>query len=207
MRIQYNRIDIDVRKGETRTKQFLDKISSNGQVPVVIIPTNYVHNKAKSPTSSTSTTLNPSSSTATTNVEPTILTESNAIFNFFSDGTLLYPSNPIKRAKIMQWLFWEQFSHGPNFSSLRTWLTLLNKGEDPQYLDQINERQIKGYEALEIMEKHLSKENWFVANKYTIADIALYVHTHCAEEGKFYKKYLIFAFKKSIINLFIYFPF
>src|ERR1044072_4676701 len=113
--MQYNRIDVDVKKGETHTEHFLNNISSNGRVPVVIIPPDYIHrlNKTNSSTSpSTISTANPSSSSiATTDVQPTILTESNAILTFFSDGTPLFPSNPIERAKIMQWLFWEQFSH------------------------------------------------------------------------------------------------
>ncbi|RGB34565.1 glutathione S-transferase domain protein [Rhizophagus diaphanus] len=190
LRIQCIRIDVDVKKGETRTEHFLKNISPNGRVPVVIIPSDYVHKfsnvensstTSKTPTDSTSSS--PSNNNSTNEQQSIILTESNAILTFFSDGTSLYPSNPIERAKVMQWLFWEQFSHEPNFSSLRFWITLLDKGDDPQYLDKINERQIKGYEALNVMEDHLNKEDWLVANKFTIADIALYAYTHCAEEA------------------------
>lgn len=194
MRIQCIRIDVNVKKGETRTEHFLKNISPNGRVPVVIIPSDYVHKLSNVENSST-TSKTPTDSTSSSNNNSTneqqsiILTESNAILTFFSDGTPLYPSNPIERAKIMQWLFWEQFSHEPNFSSLRFWITLLDKGDDPQYLDKINERQIKGYEALNVMEDHLNKEDWLVANRFTIADIALYAYTHCAEEGK-EKKYI-----------------
>ncbi|CAG8488099.1 12420_t:CDS:2 [Funneliformis caledonium] len=186
LRIQHLRVDIDIRKGETRTDHFLNNVSSYGQVPVVIIPPDYVHKLAKPTTLSPSSTPNESqneNSSTVVETQSTILTESNAILTFISDGTPLFPSNPIDRAKIMQWLFWEQYSHEPNFGTLRFWITLLNKGEDPQYLDQIVERQKKGYEALNIMEQHLSNEDWFVANKYTIADIALYAYTHCAEEA------------------------
>jgi glutathione S-transferase len=155
---------------------------------VIIIPPDYIHRLSNKTNSSTSPSID------TTNVQQTILTESNAILTFLSDGTPLYPSNPIERAKIMQWLFWEQFSHEPNFASLRFWITLLNKGDDPQYLDQISERQTKGYEALNVMENHLSKENWLVANRFTIADIALYAYTHCSEEGRFLSKRKIYIF-------------
>ncbi|CAI2170951.1 3883_t:CDS:2 [Funneliformis geosporum] len=187
LRIQHLRVDIDVRKGETRTENFLNNVSSNGRVPVILIPPDYVHKLANPTTRSTevspSSTPIESKNEAVIGTQSTILTESNAILTFFSDGTPLFPSNPIERAKIMQWLFWEQFSHEPNFASLRFWITLLNKGDDPQYLDQIVEHQKKGYEALHVMEQHLSNEDWFVANKYTIADIALYAYTHCAEEA------------------------
>lgn len=192
---------MDVKKGETRTEHFLKNISSNGRVPVVIIPSDYVHKLSNGENSSTtsktptdSTSSSSSNNNSTNEQQSTILTESNAILTFFSDGTPLYPSNPIERAKIMQWLFWEQFSHEPNFASLRFWIALLDKGDDPQYLDKINERQIKGYEALNVMEDHLSKEDWLVANRFTIADIALYAYTHCAEEGK-EKKYFLFILR------------
>ncbi|RIA96428.1 glutathione S-transferase [Glomus cerebriforme] len=191
LRIQHYRIDVDIKKGETRTEHFLSNVSSNGQVPVVLIPPDYVHRLSNGTNSSTNHTTNsdssssPNTNTTTDDITkpPIILSESNAILTYFSDGTPLFPSDPMERAKVMQWLFWEQFSHGPNFSFLRFWITLLNKGEDPQYLDKINERQIKGYNALNLMEDHLSKENWFVANRLTIVDIALYACTHCAEEG------------------------
>jgi glutathione S-transferase len=201
---------VDVKKGETRTEHFLNNISSNGRVPVVIIPSDYVHKllngENSSTTSKTPTDTTSSSSNNTTNEQQsTILTESNAILTFFSDGTPLYPSNPIERAKIMQWLFWEQFSHEPNFSSLRFWITLLDKGDDPQYLDKINERQIKGYEALNFMENHLSKEDWLVANRFTIADIALYAYTHCAEEGKEKRNRFLFYFILPFSNFFFLF--
>ncbi|CAB4409543.1 unnamed protein product [Rhizophagus irregularis] len=80
------------------------------------------------------------------------------------------------------------YDYGPsgNCYKVRLLFSLLRiqyKGDDPQYLDKINERQIKGYEALNVMEDHLNKEDWLVANRFTIADIALYAYTHCAEEA------------------------
>ena len=61
----------------------------------------------------------------------------------------------------------------------------MNLGEDELYLDQIVEKQKRGYKALEVMEKHLDKREWFVNDQVSVVDVALYAYTCVCEEGGF----------------------
>jgi glutathione S-transferase len=83
----------------------------------------------------------------------------------------------------MQWLFFEQYSHEPNIATVRFWLSISHQAEQKQAA--IAQKQELGYAALQVMEEHLAKHDYFVGNHYTIADIALYAYTHVAEEGNF----------------------
>ncbi|RHZ81420.1 hypothetical protein Glove_120g207 [Diversispora epigaea] len=186
LRIPYNRVEMNIKKGETGTEEFLNNISLNGKLPVLIIPKDYRKRDPNNPN------INPNNNDYDDpNKIPEdgiTLTESNAILTFISEGTPLFPSsssfsNSIHNAKIMQWLFWEQFSLVPNILPLRWWITYLNLGDDPKYLDQIVEKQKLGYEALNLMENHLKDKEFFVDDKFTIADIALYANTHICEEA------------------------
>ena len=83
----------------------------------------------------------------------------------------------------MQWLFFEQYSHEPNIATSRFWISILDRAQE--YKNELKLKHQLGYAALEIMEKHLSKYNFFVGNRYTIADIGLFAYTHVANEGGF----------------------
>lgn len=83
----------------------------------------------------------------------------------------------------MQWLFFEQNSHEPNIATVRFWLSISQQAE--QKRAAIIQKQELGYAALQVMEQHLNKQNYFVDDRYTIADIAFYAYTHVAEEGNF----------------------
>ena len=109
------------------------------------------------------------------------LGESGAILWYLADGGELVPSDPYERAQVLQWMFFEQYSHEPYVAVARFWLT---KGieVDPETLA---ERQRVGYLAFDAMEGHLAGRSYLVGERCSIADIALYAYTHVADEGGF----------------------
>ena len=109
------------------------------------------------------------------------LGESGAILWYLADGTELAPTDPYDRAQVLQWMFFEQYSHEPYVAVARFWLT---KGieVDPETLA---ERQRVGYLALDALEGHLAGRSYLVGECYSIADVALYAYTHVADEGGF----------------------
>jgi glutathione S-transferase len=111
------------------------------------------------------------------------LAESNAIIYYLADGTDFLPTDRWERAQVMQWLFFEQYSHEPNIATVRFWITIAKQAG--QKREAIAQKQQLGYAALQVMENHLAKYDYFVGNRYSIADIALYAYTHVAEEGDF----------------------
>jgi glutathione S-transferase len=110
------------------------------------------------------------------------LAESNAILYYFGDGSAYMPEDRFERAQVMQWLFFEQYSHEPYIAVLRFWL--LYSGQPPQE-PQIQAKRRGGIAALQGMERHLADRPFLVAERFTIADIALYAYTHVADEAGF----------------------
>lgn len=111
------------------------------------------------------------------------LAESNAILFFLAEGTRFMPANRLARARVMQWMFFEQYNHEPNIAVARA-LSLFAP-PDKRNLELIKEKQVKGYAALDVMERHLAANDYFVDNQYSIADMALFAYTHIAQEGGF----------------------
>lgn len=109
------------------------------------------------------------------------LAESNAILWYVAGGSTLAPEDRIARAEAMQWMFFEQHSLEPNIGAAFFWLSLIKGGRDLQQ-HALEDWLENGYAALGVMEKHLATRKFFVANHYTIADIALYAYTHVAHE-------------------------
>jgi glutathione S-transferase len=109
------------------------------------------------------------------------LAESNAILWYFGDGTQYVPDDPFDRAKVLQWLFFEQYSHEPHIAVARFWLHVLGTA-DP---DALAEKQRLGYLALAALERGLDSRPFLAGEGYSIADIALYAYTHVAHEGGF----------------------
>ena len=109
------------------------------------------------------------------------LTESNAILCYLAEGSELFPNEPLNRARVMQWLFFEQNQHEVNIAEARFIQKFLR--QDQQKADLMREKRHKGYKVLQIMDDHLGKQTFFVDNRYSIADISLYAYTHCADEG------------------------
>ena len=111
------------------------------------------------------------------------LAESNAILFYLAEGTAFLPKARWHRAKVLEWLFFEQYSHEPNIATARFWIKYgLLTDERRALLDQ---KKKLGYAALDVMERHLERRPFFAADTYTIADIALYAYTHVAHEGGF----------------------
>ena len=109
------------------------------------------------------------------------LAESNAILFFLAEGTPYWPLPAFDQAKIMQWMFFEQYKHEPSIAVARYihhYAMDTREAELPALMT-------KGYAALDIMEDHLSNQRWFAYGGRTVADISLYAYTHVAEEGGF----------------------
>jgi glutathione S-transferase len=111
----------------------------------------------------------------------TVLAESNAILWYFADGTPFVPTDRLERAQVLQWLFWEQYDHEPTVAVARAWVS--HFGVPPGKERELEERRARAYAALDIMERHLADRIYFVGERFSIADIALYAYTHVAEEG------------------------
>ncbi len=110
------------------------------------------------------------------------LAESNAILFCLAEGSPYLPVEPWERAQVLQWLFFEQYSHEPHIAILRFW-HFSGAAEDNR--EAIPEKLERGYHALGVMERHLSSNEFFVGGRYSIADIALYAYTHVAPDGGF----------------------
>lgn len=150
--IPFERVELNILEGETRTPEFLSK-NPNGRIPVL-------------------------------EIEPgKFLCESNAILFYLSDGTPFLPSDSWERAQVLQWLFFEQYSHEPYIATSRFWISILGKADE--YQEALNQKRQPGYAALTVMEKHLTHHTFFVDERYTIADIGLFAYTHVADEGGF----------------------
>jgi glutathione S-transferase len=109
------------------------------------------------------------------------LAESDAILFYFAEGTEYLPRDRYARAQVLQWMFFEQYSHEPNIAVLRFWA---HAGIEAAAAEAAAKRE-GGYRALEAMERHLVDREFFVGEVPTIADIALYAYTHVAVEGGF----------------------
>lgn len=109
------------------------------------------------------------------------LAESNAMLVYLSEGTPLLPQDRYARAKVMEWLFFEQYSHEPYIATVRFWVHLL--GEAERRRERINEAMPRGYAALGVMEAQLARSPFICECGYTVADIALCAYTQVAHQG------------------------
>jgi glutathione S-transferase len=110
------------------------------------------------------------------------LAESNAILCYLAEGTSLLGEDRLERARVLQWLFFEQYSHEPYIAVVRFWVCF---AADPPAEAEIEARRRGGYAALDAMERHLSERSFLVGERFTVADIALYAYTHVAHEAGF----------------------
>jgi glutathione S-transferase len=111
------------------------------------------------------------------------LPESNAILNYLAEGSRLLPADRLGRARVLQWMFFEQYSHEPYVAVARAILRYQppdspRRAELPRLLE-------RGNQALAVMDQHLRQEPFFVGRSYSVADIALFAYTHCAADGGF----------------------
>ena len=153
--IPLERCEYDIMKGETRSEAFLGGVNANGRIPVLQIGDDY-------------------------------LPESNAACLYLADGSPLIPHDRFDRADMFRWMFWEQYNHEPNVATLRFWRHFI--GEDllgELQRAQLPAKQAAGDAALTLMDDHLSRSPYFIGDRLTLADIALYPYTHVAESGGF----------------------
>ncbi|MFT6583274.1 MAG: glutathione S-transferase [Alphaproteobacteria bacterium] len=146
----YERIAIDILRGESRTPEFL-AVNPNGRIPVLVLD------------------------------DGRILAESNAILFFLAEKTPFLPDDPFARAMVLQWMFFEQYSHEPYIAVVRFWRAHLDM--TPEREAALDEKMTQGYAALDTMETQLGAHDWFGNDAFSIADIALYAYTHVANEG------------------------
>ena len=151
--IDHDWVEISVVEGGTRSDAFM-QMNPSGQVPVMRLP------------------------------DGRILPQSNAIILYLAEiggGSDLIPTDPFEKAKMMSWLFWEQYSHEPYIAVRRFRKKFMNQTDeelDPQLL-------ARGRRALGVMELQLTFSNYFVGESLTLADIGLVAYTRVADEGGF----------------------
>ena len=113
----------------------------------------------------------------------TVLAESDAILFYLAEGTPFLPEDRLGRAQVLQWLFFEQYSHEP-FIAVARFIRHLLPPDTPRRAE-LPRLEKGGYAALGVMERRLAAHPFLVADRCTIADIALYAYTHVAHEGGF----------------------
>lgn len=157
----------DIRKGETRTPEFLQSISAHGRIPVL-----QIHFDDGSP--------------------DVFLTESNAACWYLAENApeiclKLLPNNHLSQAQMLSWMFFEQNQHEPAIATLRFWLHVIGRGNlDETRIAQIHSKRKAGEEVLARMEQHLAGNGWWlVGDSISLADITLYAYTHRAHEAEF----------------------
>lgn len=111
------------------------------------------------------------------------LAESNAVLVHLAQDTAWWPEDGLLQAQVLQWMFWEQYSHEPYIATSRFWRSL--SGQPEMYRRQLAERRPGGDLALDQLERQLESTAWLVGERPSIADIALYAYTHVADEGGF----------------------
>jgi glutathione S-transferase len=112
------------------------------------------------------------------------LAESHAIIGYLAEGSALVPADRLERARMWQWLCFEQYSLEPNIGTARFWIASLKKTE-AELGEKLVEKRRSGHAALVVLERGLEGREFLVGNRYSLADIALYAYTHVAPEGGF----------------------
>ena len=154
--VKLKTIEYDIKNGETRTSEYLSKVNAAGRIPVLQIG------------------------------DDTFLPESGAACYYLATGSNLIPTDRLEHAEMLRWMFFEQYSHEPAIATLRWWISFVGVeelSEEQKFLMPMKRRQ--GEEVLGIMDQHLAARKFFVAEKLTLADVALYAYTHVAGEGGF----------------------
>ena len=109
------------------------------------------------------------------------LAESNAILWYLAEGSRFIPEERLERAQMLQWMFFEQYSHEPYVATPR--FILHHLPADSPRRAELPDRLNRGRAALGVMNTHLQSNRYFAGGRYTIADIALYAYTHVADEA------------------------
>jgi glutathione S-transferase len=113
----------------------------------------------------------------------TFLAESNAIMWYLGEGSPFVPADRLGRAQVLQWMFFEQYSHEPYVATPR--YIVRHLPADSPRRAELPDRMKRGRDAIAVMESHLKSRTFFVGERYSIADIALYAYTHVAPQAGF----------------------
>ena len=153
--LELERREYDILKGETRTPEFLATVNPNGRIPVLQVGERFIP-------------------------------ESNAACFYLAEGSALVPEDRFDRADMLRWMFFEQYNHEPNVATLRFWLAFVGE----ERLSELQRTLLPGKReageaALRLMDEHLDGRRFFVGDRLSLADVALYAYTHVAEEGGF----------------------
>jgi len=111
------------------------------------------------------------------------LAESNAILHYLAEGSAWLSTDRFERAKVLQWQYFEQYSHEPYIAVARFINLYLGLPDDKRA--EYEAKQASGHRALEVMERQLASTPFLIGLHPTIADISLYAYTHVAHEGGF----------------------
>ena len=129
--------------------------------------------------------MNPNGQVPLLQIEPgRYLAESNAILWFLAENSELVGEDPLARAKILQWMFFEQHAIVPSIGAAYFWLCLIKGGRELQQ-HALDDWMEEGQRSLSMLDKHIAKRRFFTGDRFTIADIALYSYTHLAEQSEF----------------------
>ncbi|MGH8176867.1 MAG: glutathione S-transferase family protein [Steroidobacter sp.] len=112
------------------------------------------------------------------------LSESHAIIAFLAEGSKLIPGDSFERARMWQWMCFEQYNLEPNIGTVRFWISLLHKTR-AELGEKLVEKKKSGYAALDVLEEGLRGRQFLAGDAYSLADISLYGYTHVAHEGGF----------------------
>lgn len=151
--LPYELVELDIKRGETRTPEFLAK-NPNGRIPLLEVPGRGY------------------------------LSESHAIMAFLADGSRLVPGDAFERARMWQWMCFEQYNLEPNIGTARFWIASLGRSE-AELGEKLVEKRRNGHAALEVLERGLAGREYLAGDAFSLADIALYAYTHVAPEGGF----------------------
>lgn len=108
-----------------------------------------------------------------------VLAESDAILWFLGEGTGFVPADPVTRAQMLGWMFWEQYSHEPVIA-VRAALLCHDEGRAQATRERLADLLERGHAVLQVLEDRLAKRDWLVGDRVSLADICLYGYTHSA---------------------------
>ena len=147
------RREYDIMKGETRTPDFLANVNANGRIPVLQVGDRFIP-------------------------------ESNAACFYLADGSPLIPDDRFERADMLRWMFWEQYNHEPNVATLRFWIAFVGEEQSERGAARPDPGQARGRRSgAEADGRASDPPAFFVGERLTLADIALYAYTHVAAKA------------------------
>ncbi|MET0277685.1 MAG: glutathione S-transferase family protein [Pseudorhodoplanes sp.] len=128
---------------------------------------------------------NPNGQIPLLEIEPgRFLAESNAILWFLAQGSDLVGHTDLDRARVLQWMFFEQHAIVPSIGAAYFWLCLIKGGRELQQ-HALDDWMEEGSRSLNVLDKHIASNRFFAGESYSIADVALYAYTHLAEQSEF----------------------